>query len=52
MIFGYKGRDGVITDHNGLIYMRARYYAPELRRFLNADILKEQIILGMLLALR
>lgn len=23
-IFGYNGRDGVITDDNGLIYMRAR----------------------------
>ena len=25
VIFGYNGRDGVITDSNGLIYMRARY---------------------------
>ena len=25
VIFGYNGRDGVITDRNGLIYMRARY---------------------------
>jgi len=29
----------VVTDTNGLIYMRARYYSPELRRFVNADII-------------
>ena len=39
VIFGYNGRDGVVTDDNGLIYMRARYYSPELRRFVNADVL-------------
>ncbi|MBK8475196.1 MAG: RHS repeat-associated core domain-containing protein [Opitutaceae bacterium] len=35
--FLYNGRDGVITDPNGLYHMRARYYSPETRRFLNAD---------------
>ena len=36
--FLYNGRDGVITeDDTGLIYMRARYYSPTLRRFVNAD---------------
>ena len=39
VIFGYNGRDGVVTDKNGLIYMRARYYSPEMKRFVNADIL-------------
>lgn len=39
VIFGYNGRDGVVTDDNGLIYMRARYYSPEMKRFINADIL-------------
>ena len=39
VIFGYNGRDGEITDKNGLIYMRARYYSPVMRRFINADIL-------------
>jgi len=39
VIFGYNGRDGVVTDTNGLIYMRARYYSPEMRRFINADII-------------
>ena len=43
MIFGYNGRDGVITDANGLLYMRARYYSPELRRFINADIIPGEI---------
>ena len=39
----YNGRDGVVTDDNGLIYMRARYYSPELRRFVNADIIAGEI---------
>ena len=38
VIFGYNGRDGVVTDNNGLIYMRARYYSPDMKRFINADI--------------
>ena len=42
-IFGYNGRDGVVTDDNGLIYMRARYYSPEMRRFINADIVAGEI---------
>ena len=36
-IFGYCGRDGVITERDGLLYMRARYYSPELKRFISAD---------------
>ena len=43
IIFGYNGRDGVVTDANGLIYMRARYYSPEMRRFINADIVAGEI---------
>ena len=39
VIFGYNGRDGVITDDNGLIYMRARYYSPSMKRFINADVI-------------
>ena len=35
--FLFNGREGVQTDANGLCYMRARYYSPEARRFLNAD---------------
>lgn len=36
--FLYGGRWGVTTDPNGLYYMRARYYSPVLRRFLNQDV--------------
>ena len=35
--FLFSGRFGVITDSNGLLYMRARYYNPYLQRFLNPD---------------
>jgi len=41
--FLYNGRDGVLTDANGLYYTRARYYSPELKRFLNADSRKGSI---------
>lgn len=34
---GYIGQWGVMTDANGLLNMRARYYSPYLRRFLNED---------------
>lgn len=35
--FLFNGAFGVQTDSNGLLYMRARYYSIETRRFLNAD---------------
>lgn len=38
-ILGYCGRDGVLTDATGLLYMRARYYSTELMRFINEDII-------------
>ena len=37
-VIGYCGRDGVLTENGGLCYMRARYYSPELMRFVNQDI--------------
>jgi RHS repeat-associated protein len=37
--FHFNGRFGVMDDGDGLLYMRARYYSPELMRFINADIL-------------
>ena len=43
VIFGYNGRDGVVSDKNGLIYMRARYYSPDMQRFVNADIIHGSI---------
>jgi RHS repeat-associated protein len=35
--FLYNGRYGVMTDANGLLFMRARYYNPYICRFINAD---------------
>lgn len=35
--FLFDGRDGVMTDANGLLCMRARYYNPEARRFISRD---------------
>jgi len=32
-----------MSDDNGLYYMRARYYSPELKRFINADTIKGTI---------
>jgi RHS repeat-associated protein len=37
--FLYNGPGGVVTDANGLYYMRARYYNPEIRRFISQDTL-------------
>jgi len=37
--FLFNGMYGVMTDGNGLYYMRARFYSPEIRRFVNQDIL-------------
>ncbi|MEW4371843.1 RHS repeat-associated core domain-containing protein, partial [Paenibacillus kandeliae] len=44
--FRYNGRDGVQTDPNGLYYMRARYYDPKLKRFLNRDVIQGTITDG------
>ncbi len=33
--FGYNGAFGVMTDASGLLHMRARFYNPGLRRFVN-----------------
>lgn len=41
--FLYNGRDGVMTDYNGLYYMRARYYCPEIKRFILRDSLEGSI---------
>ena len=37
--FLYNGQYGVVTDANGLYQMRARYYSPDLKRFVNQDVL-------------
>lgn len=36
--FLYNGSYGVVTDSNGLYYMRTRYYKPDIKRFINQDI--------------
>lgn len=38
IIFLYGGELGVVTDGNGLYYMRARYYNPDIKRFINQDV--------------
>jgi len=35
--FKYMGRYGLMDEGNGLTYIRARYYAPELGRFITKD---------------
>ena len=35
--FRYTGRFGVMDDGSGLLYMRARYYASNVGRFINKD---------------
>ena len=42
-IFLHNGRDGVATDPNGLLYMRARFFAQNLRRFVNSDVIIGEI---------
>ena len=39
----YNGRLGVSTDSNGLYYMRQGYYNPEIKRFINQDIVRGDI---------
>jgi RHS repeat-associated protein len=36
-MFLYNGEYGVLTDENNLLHMRARFYNPEIKRFLNED---------------
>ena len=35
--FKYNGRDGAMSEGNGLCYLRARYYLPEVGRFVSRD---------------
>lgn len=35
--FKYVGQSGVMTEPNGLYYMRARYYDPSVGRFISED---------------
>jgi|GEM_PF-1207067 len=40
-IFMYVGKYGVQTDNNGLLYMRARYYNTDIKRFINVDPIRD-----------
>ena len=44
--FLFNGQYGVMTDENNLYHLRARFYSPELRRFVNQDILLGDIAEG------
>jgi RHS repeat-associated protein len=35
-----------MTDENGLYYMRARFYSPEIKRFVNMDVLVGEVGVG------
>ncbi len=37
--FLFNGKYGVMTDGNGLYYMRARFYSAVIKRFVNMDVL-------------
>ncbi|MBQ7066068.1 MAG: RHS repeat-associated core domain-containing protein [Lachnospiraceae bacterium] len=37
-MFLFNGQYGVVSDDNGLYYMRARYYNISIKRFINQDI--------------
>jgi RHS repeat-associated protein len=47
--FLFNGMYGVMTDANNLYYMRARFYSPEIKRFVNQDILLGSIGDGQML---
>ena len=41
--FLYNGQLGVMTDDNGLYYMRVRYYNVNIKRFINQDVVHGSI---------
>jgi len=41
--FRYVGQFGVMDEGNGLLFMRARFYDPETKRFLSRDPVKGEI---------
>ena len=43
IMFLYNGQYGVVTDDNGLCYMRARYYNVDIKRFINQDVVEGSI---------
>ncbi len=47
--FLFNGKFGVMTEGNGLAYMRARFYSPVVKRFVNMDVLLGNISEGQTL---
>ena len=43
-VFGYGGQYGAVTDKNGLVFLRTRYYNPEIMRFMNRDTVRGSIV--------
>jgi RHS repeat-associated protein len=44
--FLFNGKFGVMTEGNGLYYMRARFYSAQIKRFVNQDLLKGFVASG------
>jgi RHS repeat-associated protein len=44
--FLFNGRFGVMADGNGLYFMRARFYSPDIKRFVNLDVLVGSVGVG------
>ena len=36
-VFGYGAKYGAVTDENGLVFLKTRFYNPEIMRFMNRD---------------
>jgi len=47
--FLFNGKYGVMTDDNGLYYMRARFYSAAMKRFVNQDVLLGNVSEGQTL---
>jgi RHS repeat-associated protein len=47
--FDFRGSTVALTDSNNLYYMRARFYNPEIKRFVNQDILFGDVFEGQTL---
>lgn len=43
-VFGYGGQYGAVTDKNGLVFLRTRYYNPEIMRFMNRDTVRGSVV--------
>ncbi len=44
--FLFNGKFGVMTEGNGLAYMRTRFYSPVVKRFVNQDVLLGNVAVG------